>query len=91
MPAVKIPSDVLTRFEVDGSATVFKLTSDGHYFEIWGHAADVWRELMRGKHPDKIIDSISKKHGVSREKLKKDVSHFLSSLQEQGLIKINTE
>ncbi|WP_456428747.1 PqqD family protein [Nitratifractor sp.] len=77
-------SDKLFVQEVDGELVLLDMQSE-NYFGLDATASDIWRILQEGKTLDETVNALLEIYDVDAETLRKDLSNFVSQLQEQGL------
>ncbi len=77
-------SDKLFVQEVDGEMVLLDMESE-NYFGLDATASDIWRLLQEGKTLNETVEALLEIYDVDAETLRKDLSNFISELQEQGL------
>jgi len=82
-------ADHVVSKRIDGRGVLLKL-EDGYYFEVNEVGLDIW-ERCDGQHSvEKIMNQLSKKYGVSKNKISNDALDFINELSKRKLIKTTT-
>ena len=75
--------------ELDGEIATLNLGTQ-FYFGFTDVAAVIWRELESPRTMSELSDAILSEFNVQREECLKDLSIFLRTLQNRGLLEINS-
>ena len=60
----------------------------GEVYELNQLGYEIINALLQGKNLNEIVEEISEKYLVSREKVEKDVTNFLQVLQDEDVIEV---
>ena len=72
--------------DTEGRVVVLSVHA-GAYFDFNQVGTEIWRMLAEPCRVGKIFDCLSEQHSVDEETLARDVTPFLQTLLEQGLIR----
>lgn len=82
--AWRIRDDAVFR-ELDGEAVVLNLET-GTYFGLNSVGATIWQLVERHGHVGAVVDGVTRRYDVSRERAHADVIALTARLVEKGLI-----
>ena len=61
----------------------------GKYYSLNGIAARIWSQAEAGQSLTAIVDNLQESYQASPEALQKDVTSFVSGLQQKGLVDVS--
>jgi hypothetical protein len=83
--SVLVRDKQLAAAEVDGRVVVLSLAA-GAYFDFNGVGTEIWDMLAQPCAAGEIFDHLSKRHDVDAEIMARDVTSFLQTLLDEGLV-----
>ncbi len=84
-PTIKIDSDNVLAREVDGEIVILDLRRQ-HYIGGNPSVTVMWPLLEQGATREQLLEALLTKFGVTRARADADLSAFLTSLEEFGLL-----
>ena len=72
--------------EFDGDLILLDLEA-GEYFALNAVALSMWNELMRGRTPQEVAETLSSVYDVAREDLTRDCVKLVEELLRRGLVR----
>ena len=83
---VAIRPDVLTR-DLRGESVLLDLASE-RYFGLDEVGTGMWKALTSGRTVDAAIEALLEEYEVTREQLREDVTVFIRTLEDAGLVEL---
>jgi hypothetical protein len=83
---INIHPDIIASRNNDGSIVAMKADDSDLFYKITGVATLVWQGIENGDSETIIIESILSEYDITVDKVKEDITTFLTDLRKYGII-----
>lgn len=83
---INIHPDIIASRNNDGSIVAMKADDSDLFYKITGVATLVWQGIENGDNETSIIENILNEYDITVDKVKEDITIFLTDLRKYGII-----
>ena len=84
---MKVEINALVSYTEVHDEIVLANMETGKYFTIGGSGNRIWKELIKGKEVENIIDTLAEVYQTEKHTISKDVQEFLDTLEQYKFIR----